>query len=91
MIVLVDNVRDENYYDRNNARNVPYVAGFYDGDLDDALDRNVVSLDAYDWPHRLRASPPHAPVAGNNCTRRAPVRSCTRRRSRTSTSTCSRT
>ena len=73
VIVLVDNVRDENYYDRNNARNVPYVAGFYDADLDDALDRNVVSLDAYDWPHRLRASPPHAPVAGNNCTS-APAR-----------------
>jgi hypothetical protein len=73
VIVLVDNVRDENYFDRNNARNVPYVAGFYDGEVDDALDRNVVSLDAYDWPHRLRASPPHAPVAGNNCTS-APAR-----------------
>jgi hypothetical protein len=73
VIVLVDNVRDENYLDRNNARNVPYVAGFYDAELDDALDRNVVSLDAYDWPHRLRASPPHAPVRGNNCTS-APAR-----------------
>lgn len=73
VIVLVDNVRDENYYDRNNARNVPYVAGFYDADVDDALDRNVLSLDAYDWPHRMRAAPPHAPVAGNNCTS-APAR-----------------
>jgi hypothetical protein len=73
VIVLVDNVRDENYLDRNNARNMPYVAGFYDAELDDALDRNVVSLDAFDWPHRLRASPPHAPVPGNNCTS-APAR-----------------
>jgi hypothetical protein len=73
VIVLVDNVRDENYYDRDNARNVPYVAGFYDADVDDAVDRNVVTLDAYDWPHRLRATPPHAPVPGNNCTS-APAR-----------------
>jgi hypothetical protein len=73
VIVLVDNVRDENFYDRDNTRNVPYVAGFYDADVDDAVDRNVVTLDAYDWPHRLRASPPHAPVPGNNCTS-APAR-----------------
>lgn len=73
VIVLVDNVRDENYYDRDNARNVPYVAGFYEADVDDAVDRNVVTLDAYDWPHRLRSAPPHAPVPGNNCTS-APAR-----------------
>jgi hypothetical protein len=71
--VLVDNVRDENFYDANNARNVPYVAGFQEPDLSAAVDRNVVTLDAYDWPHRLRAAPPHAPVPGNNCTS-APAR-----------------
>jgi hypothetical protein len=73
VVVLVDNVRDENFYDLNNTRNVPYVAGFYDDDLTDAVDRNVVTLDAFDWPHRLRATPPHAPVPGNNCTS-APAR-----------------
>jgi hypothetical protein len=73
VIVLVDNVRDENYLDRDNARNVPYIAGFYDSDVDDAVDRNVVTIDGYDWPHRLGAAPPHAPVPGNNCTS-APAR-----------------
>jgi hypothetical protein len=73
VVVLVDNVRDENYYDRNNAGNVPYIAGFHDADVNDAVDRNVVTLDAFDWPHRLGSSPPHRPVPGNNCTS-APAR-----------------
>jgi hypothetical protein len=72
-IVLVDNVRDANYFDRNNAGNTPYIAGFHARDLSEAVDRNVVTIDSYDWRHRLRAGPPHAPVPGDNC-RSAPAR-----------------
>ena len=66
-IVLVDNVRDANYFDRNNTGNTPYIAGFHARDLNDAVDRNVVTIDSYDWRHRLRGNPPHAPVPGDNC------------------------
>jgi hypothetical protein len=66
-IVLVDNVRDGNFYDRNNSRNTPYIAGFHAPDVSAAVDRNVVTIDGFDWRHRLGASPPHAPVPGNNC------------------------
>ncbi len=72
-IVLVDNIRDANFYDRNNSRNTPYIAGFHAPDVSAAVDRNVVTIDGFDWRHRLGASPPHAPVPGNNCTS-APAR-----------------
>lgn len=29
VVALVDNIRDEAYYDTDNARNLPYVAGFF--------------------------------------------------------------
>ena len=29
IVMLIDNVRDENFYDRNNATSQPYIAGFY--------------------------------------------------------------
>ena len=67
VVVLVDNVRDVNFFDHDNSRNEPYVAGFFSPQLIQAVDRNVVTLDAYDWPHRLRANPAHAPVLGDNC------------------------
>jgi len=66
-IVLVDNIRDANYYDRDNSRNTPYIAGFHARDLSAAVDRNVVTLDSFDWAHRLRANPPNAPIPGDNC------------------------
>jgi hypothetical protein len=73
LVVLVDNVRDENFLDRNNSRNLSYIAGFFSAQLTRMLDRNIVTIDAYDWTHRMRANPPHRPVVGNNC-RSAPAR-----------------
>ena len=29
IVTLIDNVRDENFYDTNNATSQPYIAGFY--------------------------------------------------------------
>ncbi len=66
-IVLVDNVRDANFYDRNNSRNTPYIAGFHAADVSAAVDRNVVTIDGFDWRHRLGGNPPHAPIPGDNC------------------------
>jgi hypothetical protein len=66
-VVLVDNVRDDNFYDLNNTQGFSYIAGFFSGQLNDFFDRNVMTIDGFDWLHRTGANPPHEPVAGNNC------------------------
>lgn len=48
-IVLVENVRDENYYDPNYPI---YIAGFYSDTLEAYFDRNAMTIDAYDWENR---------------------------------------
>ena len=73
VVVLIDNVRDESFYDRDNAGNKPYIAGFFDPEVVEFFDRNVVTLDAYDWIHRTGPNPPHEPDAANLC-RTAPAR-----------------
>ena len=62
-VVLVDNVRDDNFYDTNNANGFSYVAGFYSSGLDGFVDRLVMSIDAFDWLHRTGANPPHEPTS----------------------------
>jgi hypothetical protein len=48
LAILVDNVRDDNYYN-----NFPlYIAGFYSPSFEGYFDRNVMSIDAYDWENR---------------------------------------
>ncbi len=68
LVVLVENIRDDNYYDRNGARNLSYVAGFFLPGLLELFDRNVVVIDGYDWNHRTGRTPPHEPVPGDLCT-----------------------
>jgi hypothetical protein len=58
---LVDNVRDSNYYDTNNANTLPYIAGFYYSVFDDYFDRTVMSIDSWDWLHRTGEDPLHEP------------------------------
>ena len=72
-VVLVDNVRDDNFYDFNNTQGFSYIAGFFSSQLNNLFDRNVMTIDAFDWLHRTGANPPHEPVPGNNCTS-APAR-----------------
>ncbi len=72
-VVLVDNVRDANFHDLNNTQGNSYIAGFFSSGLNALFDRNVMSIDAFDWLHRTGANPPHEPVPGNNCTS-APAR-----------------
>jgi hypothetical protein len=72
-VVLIDNVRDDNFYDLNNTQGFSYIAGFFSSQLNTLFDRNIMSIDAFDWLHRTGANPPHEPVPGNNCTS-APAR-----------------
>ncbi|MCI0584239.1 MAG: immune inhibitor A [Chloroflexi bacterium] len=72
IVVLVDNVRDSNYYDFNNANTNSYIAGFYYSVFDEYFDRTVMSIDAWDWIHRTGADPAHDP-SGDPCTS-APAR-----------------
>jgi hypothetical protein len=69
----VDNVRDDNFRDLNNTEAHSYIAGFFSSGLNELFDRNVMSIDAFDWLHRTGANPPHEPVPGNTCTS-APAR-----------------
>ena len=49
-IILVENVKDENYYDPTYPS---YVAGFYASAYELYMDRNIVTIDAFDWAQRL--------------------------------------
>lgn len=61
IVVLVDNVRDDNFYDFNNTEQNPYIAGFFSSTFNYYLKRNVMTIDAFDWLHRTGANPPHDP------------------------------
>ncbi|HZD10468.1 MAG TPA: choice-of-anchor J domain-containing protein, partial [Candidatus Binatia bacterium] len=54
-VVLVANIRDDNYYDPNYPL---YIAGFYSGALEAYFDRNTMSIDAYDWENRTGPDAP---------------------------------
>jgi hypothetical protein len=62
-VVLVDNVRDENFYDTNNQNGFSYVAGFFSSSYGQFLDRNAMTIDAFDWLHRTGDNPPHEPTS----------------------------
>ncbi|HEU4350061.1 MAG TPA: peptidase M6 immune inhibitor A [Actinoplanes sp.] len=66
-VTLVDNIRDDNFYDFPEAST--YVAGFFSAQLSDLVDRNVMTVDAYDWEHRSGTAPPDEPT-GDLCTSR---------------------
>lgn len=61
IVVLVDNVRDANFYDTNNSQGLSYIAGFFWSFTNDIHDRNIMNIDAFDWIHRTTANPPHEP------------------------------
>ncbi|MDQ0366781.1 immune inhibitor A domain-containing protein [Catenuloplanes indicus] len=59
-VTLVDNVRDDNFYDFPVA--TTYIAGFHSSQFNDLTDRNVMTIDAFDWAHRTGANPPNEPT-----------------------------
>lgn len=50
VIILVDNIRDENFYDPTYPF---FVAGFYSSSYETYFDRNIISLDTNSWETRL--------------------------------------
>lgn len=67
IVVLVDNVRDDNFYDFDNSEGHSYIAGFFFSVFNDFTDRNIMTIDGFDWLHRTRANPPDDPVPGDLC------------------------
>ncbi|BCJ46636.1 hypothetical protein GCM10010168_38410 [Actinoplanes ianthinogenes] len=59
-VTLVDNVRDDNYF--HFPERPTYIAGFFSAQLNELFDRNVMTIDAYDWQHRLGAEPKNEPT-----------------------------
>lgn len=66
-VTLVDNVRDDNYFTFPAAPT--YIAGFFSAQFNELFDRNVMTIDAFDWAHRTGANPPDEPTA-DICTSR---------------------
>ena len=66
-VTLIDNVRDDNYYTFPAAPT--YTAGFFSSAFNEVMDRNVMTIDAYDWAHRTGAAPANEPTA-DLCTSR---------------------
>lgn len=58
IVTLVGNVRDENY---STITFPSYVAGYHSSGINSYVDRNVMTIDAYDWFHRTGATPPNEP------------------------------
>jgi hypothetical protein len=59
-VTLVDNVRDPNFYDF--AHNRTYIAGFFAPIFNQLTNRNVMTIDAFDWVHRTGDHPVNAPT-----------------------------
>jgi hypothetical protein len=66
-VTLIDNVRDDSYYEF--PQRTTYIAGFFSAQVNELLDRNVMTIDAYDWAHRTTANPPNDTTA-DVCTSR---------------------
>lgn len=66
-VTLVDNVRDDNFF--NFPAAPTYIAGFFSSQFNDLFDRNVMTIDAFDWAHRTGANPPNEPT-NDLCTSR---------------------
>jgi Immune inhibitor A peptidase M6 len=67
IVALIDNVRDDNFKDLNNSQGFSYIAGFFSSGLNGFFNRNIMTIDAFDWLHRTGANPPNEPVPGDNC------------------------
>jgi immune inhibitor A len=48
--IMIDNVRDDSYYDPSYPF---YIAGFYSPSYEGYFDRNLFTIDAYDWANRI--------------------------------------
>lgn len=60
VIMLVDNCRDESYYDPSYPF---YVAGFYSGTFERYFDRNIINIDTNKWDVRIPSNDIYGTVA----------------------------
>jgi hypothetical protein len=67
IVVLIDNVRDDNFYDVDNTQEFSYIAGFFSSGLNNFFNRNIMTIDGFDWLHRTGLNPPNDPVPGDPC------------------------
>ncbi len=56
-VTLVSNVRDTNFYTPTVPEGQTRIGGFFSSQLNGLFERNVMSIDAYDWIHRTGANP----------------------------------
>ena len=71
IVVLVDNVRDANFYNPTSPAGQTFIAGFFSSSFNALHARNIMTIDAYDWRHRTGAKPP-------DDTERRGYRACTK-------------
>jgi hypothetical protein len=57
IVTLVDNVRDTNFYEPETLEGQRYTGGFFYSEFNEQLDRNVMTIDAFDWRHLSGAAP----------------------------------
>ena len=50
VIAMIGNVEDENFFDPTFP---VYIGGFFSSTINAYLDRNVITIDAYDWANRV--------------------------------------
>lgn len=73
-VTLVSNSRDANYYDPTSPAGQTYVAGFFSPFYNEAFDRNIMTIDSYDWLHRSGAHPPDDAARASLCSSAQPAR-----------------
>lgn len=49
VVILIDNIKDQSYYDPSYPS---YIAGYFSPTISDFADRNVMTVDCYDWLNR---------------------------------------
>ncbi|WP_312470247.1 choice-of-anchor J domain-containing protein [Neobacillus sp.] len=49
VVILIDNIKDASYYDANYPS---YIAGYFSSTISDLTDRNVMTIDSFDWLNR---------------------------------------
>ncbi len=57
LVVLIDNVRDDNFYSFDNAARLSYIQGFFSTTLNTLFDRNFLTLDPLDLAYILGPNP----------------------------------
>ena len=58
LVILIDNVRDEEFYTFQNAKRLSRIGGFFSSTLNELFDRNIFTIDPEALPQSLGANPP---------------------------------